>query len=65
MGNFYIGNNLLKAYVGSSQIEKIYTGQILSFQNAVADPTIALVSKTDSSISFTLTNNYTSNDANT
>jgi len=60
MGDFYIGNNSLKAYIGSTQIEKIYTGQILTFQNAVADPTIALVSKTDSSISFTVTNNHSS-----
>lgn len=57
MAPFYIGNTLLKAYIGGNQIQKIYQGNTLSYQNAVTDPTISYVSKTDTSITFTVTNN--------
>ena len=60
MAPFYIGNTSLKAYIGGTEIQKIYQGNNLSYQNAVADPTIVFVSKTDSSISFTITNNHSS-----
>lgn len=60
MAPFYIGNTSLKAYIGGTEIQKIYQGNNLSYQNAVADPTIVYVSKTDSSISFTITNNHSS-----
>lgn len=57
MAPFYIGNTSLKAYIGGNQIQKIYQGNTLSYQNAVTDPTISYVSKTDTSITFTVTNN--------
>lgn len=60
MAPFYIGNTSLKAYIGGTEIQKIYRGNNLFYQNAVADPTIVYVSKTDSSISFTITNNHSS-----
>lgn len=57
MAPFYIGNSTLKAYIGGNQIQKIYQGSTLSYQNIVVDPTITYVSKGDTSITFTVTNN--------
>jgi len=57
MAPFYIGNSTLKGYVGGNQIEKIYQGSTLLYQNTVVDPTITYVSKGDTSITFTVTNN--------
>ena len=57
MAPFYLGNNIVKGYIGTNQIQKIYQGSNLLYQNAVADPTITYVSRTDSTLTFTLTNN--------
>ena len=57
MAPFYIGDSTLKGYVGGNQIQKIYQGITLLYQNIVVAPTITYVSKGDTSITFNVTNN--------
>ena len=57
MAPFYLGENTLKAYVGELTVQKIYRGSQLVFQNQVVTPTITYVSKGDTTLTFTVTNN--------
>jgi len=57
MAPIYSGNTSIKAYLGNKVVQKMYLGNTLTFQNKVTDPTITYVSKTDSTITFTVTNN--------
>lgn len=57
MAPFYLGSNTLKAYIGSTTVQKIYKGTSLVFQNQVVTPSISFISKTDSTLTFTVTNN--------
>lgn len=57
MAPLYLGQNTLKAYIGELTVQKIYRGSELAFQNQVVTPTITYVSKGDTTLTFTVTNN--------
>jgi len=59
MAPIYSGNTSIKAYLGNKVVQKMYLGNTLTFQNQVTDPTITYVSKTATSLTFTVTNNDT------
>ena len=54
----YKGNtNISKIYRGDMEIKKIYLGDTQLYANQVVAPTITYVSKGDTSLTFTITNN--------
>lgn len=57
MAPFYLGTTQFSGYIGTTAISKIYSGVDLVYANAVTAPSITYVSRTDSTLTFTLTNN--------
>ena len=57
MAPFYLENTNLKGYVGNSVLKKLYLGDTQLYANQVVAPTITYVSKGDTSLTFTITNN--------